>query len=68
MTNDQLKKVMALFSDGKVEKLSAEEKERMKKENREKIINEPVVVDALKKLAREQNTLSMYRKTLAVII
>ena len=40
----------------------------MKKENREKIINEPVVVDALKKLAREQNTLSMYRKTLAVII
>ena len=47
MTNDQLKKVMALFSDGKVEKLSAEEKERMKKENREKIINEPVVVDAL---------------------
>lgn len=68
MTNDQLKKVMALFSDGKVEKLSAEEKERMKKENREKIINEPVVVDALKKLAREQNTLSMYRKILAVII
>ena len=53
MTNDQLKKVMSLFSDGKVEKLSAEEKERMKKENREKIINEPVVVDALKKLARE---------------
>ena len=53
MNNDQLKKVMALFSDGKVEKLNAEEKERMKKENREKIINEPVVVDALKKLARE---------------
>lgn len=68
MTNDQLKKVMALFSDGKVEKLSAEEKERMKKENREKIINEPVVVDALKKLAREQNTLNRYRKILAVII
>lgn len=68
MTNDQLKKVMALFSDGKVEKLSAEEKERMKKENREKIINEPVVVDALKKLAREQNTINMYRKILAVII
>ena len=59
MNNDQLKKVMALFSDGKVEKLSAEEKERMKKENREKIINEPVVVDALKKLAREQDTLNM---------
>ena len=68
MTNDQLKKVMALFSDGKVEKLSAEEKERMKKENREKIINEPVVVDALKKLAREQNTLNRYRKILAIII
>ena len=59
MNNDQLKKVMALFSDGKVEKLNAEEKERMKKENREKITNEPVVVDALKKLAREQDTLNM---------
>ena len=32
------KEVTGNLSDGKVEKLSAEEKERMKKENREKII------------------------------
>ena len=53
MTNDQLKKAVALFSTGEVEKLSVKEKEKMKKENREKIINEPVVIDALKKLAKE---------------
>lgn len=31
MTNDQLKKAVALFSTGEVEKLSSEEKEKMKK-------------------------------------
>lgn len=53
MTNDQLKKAVALFSTGEVGKLSAEEKEKIEKENRERIINEPVVIDALKKLAKE---------------
>ena len=33
MTNDQLKKAVALFSTGEVEKLSAEEKEKIEKKS-----------------------------------
>lgn len=48
-TKEELKSLY----QGKVEHLSEEQAKKMKQKNLEKLLNEPVVRDALKKLSKE---------------
>lgn len=48
-TKEELKSLY----QGKIEHLSKEQVKKMKRKNLEKILNEPVVRDALKKLSKE---------------
>ncbi|WP_283618298.1 hypothetical protein [Ligilactobacillus hohenheimensis] len=53
MTDNQRMKVLELLQNSEFRRMSVEEQESIKERNRKKIINEPVVRDALKKLASE---------------
>ena len=53
MTDNQRMKVLELLQNSEFRRMSVEEQESIKERNRKKIMNEPVVRDALKKLASE---------------
>ena len=53
MTDNQRMKVLELLQNSEFRRMSVKEQESIKERNRKKIMNEPVVRDALKKLARE---------------
>ncbi|WP_283582434.1 hypothetical protein [Ligilactobacillus hohenheimensis] len=53
MTDNQRMKVLELLQNSEFRRMSVKEQESIKERNRKKIMNEPVVRDALKKLASE---------------
>lgn len=53
MKRSQLKEIVQFVISDHVSKLNNEENEQMKKRNREKIMNEPIVINTLEKLAKE---------------
>lgn len=53
MTDNQRMMVLELLQNSEFRRMSVKEQESIKERNRKKIMNEPVVRDALKKLASE---------------
>lgn len=53
MTDNQRMKVLELLQNSEFRRMNVKEQESIKERNRKKIMNEPVVRDALKKLASE---------------
>ncbi|HJC03603.1 MAG TPA: hypothetical protein H9762_01520 [Candidatus Ligilactobacillus avistercoris] len=53
MTDNQRMKVLELLQNSEFRRMSVKEQESIKERNRKKIMNEPVIRDALKKLASE---------------
>lgn len=53
ISEEDLQSLTKALTEGKVEHLSEEQAKKMKRKNLEKILNEPVVRDALEKLSEE---------------
>lgn len=53
ISEEDLRSLTKVLTEGKVEHLSEEQAKKMKRKNLEKILSEPVVRDALEKLSKE---------------